>query len=155
VPFQRSRYPRTLGLLCSHLVACGLFLLFRTPVPAEWQATLDRERAEARTRTGMSMSMTDAYLGHVACRQLRSWSTWHGGGEALGVKALEVLNLPAAVPTVITAALVDDSLLHYRLSFCRSSWLDAGIFLFFSSIQWLVVGLLWDARSRSRRVAGV
>jgi hypothetical protein len=139
-----KRYPFTIFLVSAHFVACALFLLLRAPIPLEWQQDLDRERASSRMRSGISLPITDAYMGHIACRTLGSWSAWHGG-ESPAVKALEVVNLPAALATALASSFLDHVVLHYRLSFAQESWLIAVIFLVLSTAEWLVVGLACDA----------
>jgi hypothetical protein len=114
-------------------VMCALFVLLREP--ADLSAT-----DEVRQSGGMSF--TSGIIGTVACRTLYSWSEFHGG-EAAGVKILEVANAPALAVTA-AAHVIGEFSLARTMSACRWSWLLAGVFLTLASIQWWLLGVVID-----------
>ena len=121
-------------LLLSNAAAFALFVSLRDPPPAEYLAALDSAQ---RTGGLLLNSGIDAML---ACRNLYSWSPWHGG-ETFAVKAYIVANAPA----LAFSALVDTV---GRIgatgifSACRWSWIVAGFFLVAASVQWWSIGAL-------------
>jgi hypothetical protein len=131
-------------LPAANVVACLLFVLLRAPAPIAYLTEID----EARQRG----AVVDAgeIVGTLACRNLYSWSEWHGG-EALGVKVLEVIDLPALVLTA-AVGLIGEFALARMFSACRWSWLLAGIFVLVSTAQWWLLGFVIDRhRRRSSR----
>ena len=78
-----------------------------------------------------------------------SWSEFHGG-ETIGVKALEIVNLPALAATVL-AEIAGAAGLARLTSACTWSWFLAGLFLFVSSAQWWLIGGAIDLRIRRVR----
>jgi hypothetical protein len=142
--------PRTLLnrlLPLTNVAACVLFIVLREPVPSAYLVPVD----EARRQGGLYV--VSGIDGMLACRNLYSWSDWHGG-EALGVKVLEVANLPALVLTVIAAAFSGDLFgLGRSLSACHWSWVLASLFLLLASFQWWLIGSLGD-RALLRRSRG-
>lgn len=136
MPFRRA-------LPIANLVACLLFVVLREPTPVWHLQELD----DVRQRGGVLID--DSALGTLACRTLYSWSTFHGG-EALGVAALEVLNLPGLVLTAIAGVFGDACGVARLTSACRWSWLLAGMFIALASVQWWLVGATID-RFRSRK----
>jgi hypothetical protein len=130
VPFRQT-------LPIANLVACLFFILQREPTPLGHLAEIDKERQRG------GILIDDSALGVLACRTLYAWSTFHGG-EAIGVAALEVLNLPSLVLTAI-AGVSGDAFGFARLtSACRWSWLLAGVFIGLASVQWWLVGTAID-----------
>jgi hypothetical protein len=127
----------------ANLVACALFVVLREPA--------DLSAADADRRTG-GMSFTSGIAGTLACRTLYSWSEWHGG-EATGVKMLEVLNAPALGVTAV-AHVVGEMTVARTMSACRWSWALTAVFLLIASIQWWLVGFVvergWRRLGRSR-----
>jgi hypothetical protein len=85
----RPRWTLVLG----NLAACALFVILRPPASPDYIADVAAARAESVFVINSGIS------GMVACRLLYPWSQWHGG-EALGVKVLEVANAPAVAVTV-------------------------------------------------------
>jgi hypothetical protein len=81
----------------------------------------------------------------VACRLLHPWDEWHGG-EAAGVKLLEVVNAPAVAMTVGTG-LAGEIGPARRLSACAWSWVLAVAFAVAvaASAQWWLIGSAADA----------
>jgi hypothetical protein len=130
-------------LLVANAAACALFLL-REPAPQEYLAEVDAAR-----RNG-GMYLVSGIDGTLACRQIYSWSEWHGG-ETLGVKVLEVANLPALVVTGVVA-FVGELGVARVLTACTWSWLLAAVFIAAASLQWWIVGVLIAALAR--RVPG-
>jgi hypothetical protein len=129
-------FRRTLPI--ANLAACLLFVLLREP-DSWYLAELDRARQEG------SVFMDDGVWGTLACRTLNNWGPVHGG-EAIGVAALEVLNLPSLFLTGI-AGLFGDVFGGARItSACRWSWLLAGVFIVLASTQWWFVGRALDRR---------
>jgi hypothetical protein len=127
----------------ANLIFCALFVLLRQPAPVNYLRELDQARATD------SIFETSGIIGTLACRNLYSWSEFHGG-EALGVKVLEVVNAPALVVTAI-ASIVGEPGIARLMTACRWSWVLAGVFLLASSVQWWLLGLRLDRRlSRSR-----
>ncbi|MGH9311843.1 MAG: hypothetical protein ACRD1S_01470 [Vicinamibacterales bacterium] len=119
----------------ANLAACVLFVLLREPAHPGYLADVD----EARQAGGVfSISGID---GTIACRNLRSWSEWHGG-EALGVKFLEVANLAPLLLTGIANVAAEILGVARRLSACGWSWALAVLFVALSTTQWLLVGRL-------------
>lgn len=105
-----------------------------------------------RARFGRDGAARREWVSAVA---LYPWSDWHGG-EALGVKILEVANLPALIVTgtVHVAGMVVGA--TRLVPACGWSWILAGGFLAVASAQWWLVGLLVDRlRDRLKGVAGV
>ena len=92
-----------------------------------------------------SANLVSGIDGMLACRNLYSWSDWHGG-EAIGVKMLEVANLPALMATVIVSIVA--SRLGSTISACGWSWVLAGVFLVFASAQWWPLGRAIDKRRK-------
>jgi hypothetical protein len=103
-----------------NLAGCALFVVLRPPVPADYLARLD----EAHRAGGFLLTSTVS--GMVACRLLHPWDEWHGG-EAVGVKVLEVVNAPAVAMTVGTK-LAGEIGPARRLSACTWSWVLAVVF---------------------------
>jgi hypothetical protein len=130
VPFRRT-------LPIANLVACLLFVVLREATPA-WHL---QEIERARQLGGVVIY--DSVWGTLACRTLYSWSTFHGG-EDIGVAALEVLNLPSLVLTVIGSVIGEGSGLARLTSACGWSWLLAGVFIVTASAQWWLVGTGFD-----------
>ena len=119
-------------LLLANLAACLLFVALRPPAPPDYISDV----AAARATGGIILG--DVVIGMVACRPLYPWDEWHGG-EAPGVKALEVANAPATA--VAVGVSVMGELGPARLfSACGWSWLLAGVFVVASSLQWWLVG---------------
>ena len=81
--------------------------------------------------------------------ELYPWDEWHGG-EALGVKILEVANAPAVAMTVGTA-LAGEIGLARLLTACTWSWVLAGVFAVTASGQWWLIGTAVDAVQRRLR----
>ena len=104
-------------------------------------------RGFLRTRHRGGFVINSAVSGMIACRALYPWDEWHGG-EALGVKILEVVNAPAA-SVVVGLELI--SLGGYWLPACQWSWILAAVFLTLSSTQWWLIGLAADAARRRWR----
>jgi hypothetical protein len=127
-------------LPAANLIACVLFVVLRAPAPAEYLAEVD----DARRAGGIFIN--SGIVGTLACRMLHSWSSWHGG-EALGVKILEVANLPALVVTA-GAHVLGEVTVARVMSACGWSWLLAGVFMLVASVQWWLVGLALDHRRR-------
>jgi hypothetical protein len=127
-------------LPAANIVACSLFLLLRAPAPIEYLTEVD----EARQRG--AVVRVGGIVGTLACRNLYSWSEWHGG-EALGVKVLEVINLPALVSTA-AVGLIGEFGLARTSSACRWSWLLAGVFVLIASAQWWLLGFVIDRHRR-------
>jgi hypothetical protein len=129
--------------------ACLLFVLLREPAPLQNLALIDNARWNG------GLYNMDQTIGTVACRELNSWSEWHGG-EASGVKILEVINLPAFALTGIADAVGEPSI-GRRVSICRWSWVLAAVFLVAASVQWwllgtwLDLGLRWFRNRRGSR----
>lgn len=138
----RSRYRWLLPAL--NLTGCALFVMLRPPVPAEYLAEVDAVR-----RTG-GLVINSSVSGMVACRQLYPWDEWHGG-EAAGVKLLEVVNAPAVAVTVGTTVLAGETGLARRLSACAWSWVLATVFAVTASAQWWLAGIAIDAIRHQRR----
>jgi hypothetical protein len=139
------------------LIGCVLFVLLREPAHPDFLAAVDAARSPCVTRGWAggvySVSGID---GTLACRILRSWSEWHGG-EALGVKVLETVNLPALIVTVIVHIASEVLGIARRFSACGWSWVLGFLFAALSTAQWLLVGWLIDrgwTRLR-RRAAGI
>ena len=124
----RPRWTLVLG----NLAACALFVMLRPPASPDYIADVAAARAES------AFVINSGISGMVACRLLYPWSRWHGG-EALGVKVLEVANAPAVAVTV-AGALVGELGLARQFSVCGWSWLLAGVFVTTSSVQWWMVG---------------
>jgi hypothetical protein len=121
----------------ANALACVLFVVLREPAPAAYLAEVD----EARRNGGMFFN--SAITGTLACRNLYPWSEWHGG-EALGVKILEIANLPALILTAI-AHLLGEVLGIARLMLaCQWSWILAVGFVLVASAQWWLVGTAVD-----------
>jgi hypothetical protein len=137
-------------LAAAHLAGCVLFVLLREPVHPLYLAEVDKARQDG------GMYLTSGIDGTIACRNLYSWSEWHGG-EALGVKVLEVANLPVLVFSVFAGAAGDISGIGRGMSACNWSWVVAFLFVALSTGQWLLVGwLIEQAWSRlRRRAAGI
>lgn len=119
-----------------NLISCALFVLLRPPAPAEYLREVDQARA-----TG-SIFENSAIVGTPACRNLYSWSEFHGG-EALGVKILEVMNIPALAVTAV-ADLIGELGIARLTTACRWSWVLAGVFLVIASTQWWLLGARLD-----------
>ena len=127
-----------------NLAGCALFVVLRAPAPADYLARLDEAH-----RTG-GFLLTSTVSGMVACRLLHPWDEWHGG-EAVGVKLLEVVNAPAVAMTVGTRVAGEIGLAR-RLSACAWSWVLAAVFAVTASAQWWLIGTAVDvARHRLRR----
>ena len=127
---------RTLPI--ANVIACVLFVLLREPAPASYLEEADRERVRG------SMFVDDGVWGTLACRNLNNWGLIHGG-EAIGVAALEVLNLPSLLVTGTVGLFVDVAGL---VPTCRRSWLLAAVFVAVASAQWWWVGSTIDMRGR-------
>jgi hypothetical protein len=125
VALLRRLRPRWV-LVLANLVGCALFVALGPTAPPEYIA----EVAAARANGGMYLN--SGMGGMVACRLLHSWSEWHGG-EALGVKVLEVANAPAAALTLFVAGAGEMGLAR-QFSVCGWSWLLAGVFLATASL---------------------
>jgi hypothetical protein len=119
------------ALPIANLVACALFVVLREPADL---SAADKDRLEG------GMSFTSGIVGTLACRTLYSWSAWHGG-EALGVKILEVMNAPALAATA-AAHVIGEMTVARTISACRWSWVLAGAFLPVASIQWWLLGFV-------------
>lgn len=126
-----------------NLIACVLFVVLREPASTHYLAEVD----DARRAGGMFIN--SGIVGTLACRMLQFWSNWHGG-EALGVKILEVVNLSALVVTAGAHILGEITVAHL-MSARRWSWLLAGVFLLVASAQWWLLGLALDHRLRRSR----
>ena len=126
---------RTLPIV--NLIACALFVWIREPASSYFQE-VDRARQQ-----GSSISYDDIW-GTLACRPLNNWGPTHGG-EAIGVAALEVLNLPSLVLTGFVGVFAE-VFSASTSSACRQSWLLAGVFMVFASAQWWYVGRAIDLR---------
>lgn len=142
---RRLRIPWVLVL--SNAAACALFVILREPASPEYLAEVDA----ARQRGGMfSINTID---GTLACRNLYSWSEWHGG-ERFAVKALEMANAPALVTTGVFAFTGELGVAR-AFSACTWSWLLAGVFIVAASVQWWLVGIaLQSALRRFQRPRG-
>jgi hypothetical protein len=128
----------------TNAAACLLFVVLRPPAPAEYLAEVDAAR-----QAGGGMSTVNTVDGTLACRQLYSWSEWHGG-ERLPVKVLEVANAPALAVTAVFAAA--GKLGVARLfSACSWSWLLGGVFMIAASIQWWLAGIVIEIAARRFR----
>ena len=121
----------------ANVLACVLFVVLREPAPAAYLAEVD----EARSSGGAFL--TSAITGTLACRNLYPWSEWHGG-EALGVKILEITNLPALIATAIAHLLGEVFGIARLMSACQWSWILAVGFVLVSSAQWWLVGTALD-----------
>src|SRR5688500_18073931 len=136
---------RTL-LPLGNLISCALFVLLRQPAPTEYLREVDQARSSD------SMFDISGIEGTLACRNLYSWSEFHGG-EALGVKILEVMNVPALAVTAI-AGFIGELGIARLTTACRWSWVLAGVFIVTGSAQWWLLGARldrWLSRFRSRR----
>lgn len=120
--------------MASNAVACALFVIVRGPAASTYLAEVDDAR-----HTG-GIVLISGIDGTLACRYLYSWSDWHGG-EALGVKILEVVNAPALVVTAI-CSFVGEVGAARAFSACIWSWLLAGVFIVAASVQWWLLGIL-------------
>jgi hypothetical protein len=126
-----------------NLTGCLLFVLQRPPVPHAYLAEIDA----VRSRGGMVIN--SAVSGIIACRHLYPWDEWHGG-EARGVKVLEIANAPATAVVIGLDFLVGSNLAK-RLPVCTWTWMLAGVFVALSSAQWWVIGVTTDAGWRRWR----
>ena len=97
------RLPVRWVLVLANLVGCARFGALRPPAPPPYIAEVAAARADG------GIYLNSEITGMVACRLLHSWSEWHGG-EALGVKVLEVAKAPAAVLTQCGGSAVARSL---------------------------------------------
>jgi hypothetical protein len=133
-----------LSLLLANYLAFALFLALR-PSAAEYL----RAKDEAAQRGEFTLSDADPDT-FIAGRPLYNWNEWHGG-ERLGVKVLEVVNLPAlAAANRFTEARSADA---GASSYYRDSNVRGRLFLLFATVQWLAVGGLisrWRAMRRRR-----
>lgn len=120
------------ALVLANLAACALFVALRPPASPDYIADV----AAARASGGFAIN--SGISGMVACRLVYPWSEWHGG-EALGVKLLEVANAPAVAVTM-GVTIVGEMGLARQFSVCGWSWLLAGVFVGASSVQWWIVG---------------
>lgn len=131
---------RVLLPICN-AVACGLFVLLRAPLAPGYLAEVD-----AAWRNG-AMHFDSGSGGVLACRSLNSWSSFHGG-EHIGVKALEAVNVAPLVATglvhvvawVASASASDAPL----ASACTWSWGLAAVFILLATAQWLALGAVLD-----------
>ena len=130
----------------ANAIGCLLFLLLREPAPPQNLALIDNAR-----RNGGLYAM-DQTVGTVACRELNSWSEWHGG-EALGVKILEAINLPVVLVTAVQSVLGEVEL-SKTMSACRWSWVLGAVFLVASTLQWWILGTWLDLGLRRFRNRG-
>jgi hypothetical protein len=121
----------------ANALACVLFVVLREPAPVAYLAEVD----EARRNGGMLFN--SAITGILACRNLYPWSEWHGG-EALGVKIVEIANLPALIPTAIAHVLGEVLGIARLMSTCRWSWILAVGFFLLASTQWWLIGTALD-----------
>jgi hypothetical protein len=141
--------PRLL-LPVANLVASLLFVALREPARAGYLAELDAAR-----RVG-GWYMESGVDGMVACRELNSWSSFHGG-ESPAVMVLEAVNLPALVATGMSSIALDAGLAvadrEGAYSSCALSWIMAGAFLVFASGQWYLVGWLLERVRQSTNSA--
>lgn len=134
-------------LPAANLISCALFVLLRERAPAGYLAEVD----EARLSGGMFLN--SAITGTLACRNLYPWSEWHGG-ESLGVKILEVANLPAVISTAIMHLVAEVIGVARLMPACQWSWVLAGGFLLVASTQWWLLGKALDrARARFDKLA--
>jgi hypothetical protein len=113
---------------------CAVFMIARPPATA----LLD-EREHAQQMGAFTVSSGDPFM-FIAERPLYQWNEWHGG-EATWVKVSEVLNGPALMAAKIfgdtwSVGTAFSGALTYR----RESWVRAHLFLFVSSLQWLIFG---------------
>jgi hypothetical protein len=92
----------------------------------------------AAARAEGAVILNSAISGMVACRLLHPRDEWHGG-EAFGVKVLEVANAPAAALALLVAVLGKLGLAR-EFSVCAWSWLVAGVFAATASVQWWMIG---------------
>jgi hypothetical protein len=120
----------------ANALACMLFVVLREPAAA-YLAEVD----EARRNGGVFFN--SAITGTLACRNLYPWSEWHGG-EALGVKLLEIANLPALISTAIADLLVEVFGVARLMSACQWSWILAAGFVLVASTQWWLLGKALD-----------
>jgi hypothetical protein len=97
---------------------------------------------EARRNGGIFFN--SAITGTLACRNLYPWSEWHGG-EALGVKILEIANLPALTATAIAHFLGEVFGIARLMSACQWSWILAVGFVLVASAQWWLFGIALEA----------
>jgi hypothetical protein len=139
-----------------NLAGCILFVLLRDPAPPAFLAEVDAARQACKSTAAAHGWCVGIYSvsgidGTIACRLLHSWSEWHGG-ERLGVKILEAVNVPALVATVVVHLEGEIFGVSRRLTACGWSWVLAVVFVVVSTAQWLVVGWFIDgAWARVRR----
>jgi hypothetical protein len=119
-------------LVLANLAACVAFVVLRPPAPPDYMADV------AATRATGGIILSDVVIGMLACRLLHPWDEWHGG-DALGVKVLEVANAPAAAVAIGVASMGELGLARH-FSVCGWSWVLAGVFVATSSAQWWILG---------------
>ena len=120
-----------LPLLIVNYLAFGVFIASR---PSESQVL--RTRDAAWNRGEFWISSADPYT-YIAGRPLYNWSPWHGG-ERLGVKILEVINLPALLLASALTPII--GMITGASHYYSWSWIRAVLFLLFATFQWLILG---------------
>jgi hypothetical protein len=138
----RLRIRLSLLLPVFNLIAWLLFVLATEPAWPEYLAHLDA----ARSRPGGDGGYSDIW-GMLACRQLNNWGPIHGG-ERLGVIVMEVVNLAPLIGTGFVHGFALDAS-RGRILACEWSWWLGGVFLLFSTVQWVLVGLVLDRRFKT------
>jgi hypothetical protein len=140
--------------------ACLLFVLLREPAPPDYLAKVEHaghggdisEVSGGVSEVRGGIYEVSGLAGTIACRNLYAWSEWHGG-EALGVKILEAINLPAVVFTAVESVLGEVEL-SKTMSACRWSWVLGAVFLVASTLQWWILGTWLDLGLRRFRNRG-
>ncbi len=132
-------------LVLLNLLPCIAFLALR---PANIPFIEERERA--RQTPGDVFGTSGDALMFIAGRPLRQWDRWHGG-EVLWIKITEIINLPSLRSTKYFGdAWSSYAAAHGLGSFTGDTWIRAYIYLFISSVQWFLLGVVISTLIRRR-----